>query len=637
MRIARVCLLALWLMLTGCVGVASTPDVKRATSLPPTSPVMVPTHTLRPATSPVATPSPAPAAESRWVCYHGGVACYDDLLDISMLDAEEGWAVGSNNVVLHYTTQLDQAEPSWRQVYPFRTPATFNLAITAVGPNEWWGLHGASLVHYKEGDVQEFAVALVQDLAIVGEDEVWAVGDAGIFHYRQGNIEEAWRIGPEGQIFHYRADEMPFGPSRTRWQNVAAITMLNVGEGWAIANGHRLLHYQHGIWENAISFSDITVDPSVWIEDMAWVSEDEAWAVGTTIIHYLAGQWQVVKDDLGDATEGWAVGEAGRIMHYQNGRWQTVESPTQKRLTSISMVNPTEGWAVGDDSLILRYTNGKWIVVSDSQKPPGLSDIDWVGDEGWAVGVQGTILHYAQGEWQPVDSPLDRKLNINLNAVDMVNTNAGWAVGWSGTILRYNQGVWQLAPSPISQDLNGLDMVNEKEGWAVGGRARREGVIIHYSDGEWGKASIPTEQLLNDIDMINADEGWAVGFDGTILHYQNGVWQLVELMIDYDLYEIEMIDEDSGWILAGDNALLHYVNETWQEVTPPQECAPFTAMDVVSDREVWLSGTTCMLYYQDGRWVELDNPARTGMAKVLMLNEYEGWAVGDGILHYTNK
>jgi photosystem II stability/assembly factor-like uncharacterized protein len=381
-------LLALWLTLAGCVGSTGTAVVEAPVSptltVTPISPTVSPTDTLSPSTSPAPSPSPTPGAESHWVCYQGGAACYDDLFDVSMLNSQEGWAVGYNNVVLHYTTHPGHTEPTWQQVYPFHTPATFNDAITAVGPNEWWGLHGASLVHYKGGDVQEFAVGLVQDLAIVGEDEVWAVGDAGIFHYRQGNIEEAWRIGPEGQIFHYRADELPFGPSRTRWQNVAAITMLNVGEGWAIANGHRLLHYQNGIWENAISFSDITVDPSVWIEDMAWVSEDEAWVVGTAILHYLTGEWQVVKDDLGDARlravdmvdamEGWAVGETGRIMHYQNGRWQTVESPTQKRLTSISMVNPTEGWAVGDDSLILRYTNGKWIVVSDSQKPPWLSE-----------------------------------------------------------------------------------------------------------------------------------------------------------------------------------------------------------------------------------------------------------------------
>ena len=47
-----------------------------------------------PATTPAPTLTPTPAKMGRWECYQGGVACSHFLFDISMLNAEEGWAVG---------------------------------------------------------------------------------------------------------------------------------------------------------------------------------------------------------------------------------------------------------------------------------------------------------------------------------------------------------------------------------------------------------------------------------------------------------------------------------------------------------------------------------------------------------------
>jgi photosystem II stability/assembly factor-like uncharacterized protein len=178
-----------------------------------------------------------------------------------------------------------------------------------------------------------------------------------------------------------------------------------------------------------------------------------------------------------------------------------------------------------------------------------------------------------------------------------------------------------------------VDMVNENEGWAVGG----EGGIIYYTAGGWREAESPTQGVLSAIDMVNENEGWAVGFAGKILHYQSGQWKLIEPIVDKDLSEIEMINENEGWILAGDETLLRYRDGSWEETSVPQQYIPFTAMDMISSEEEWLMSTRHILHLQNGEWKVFDNPARRGMAKMLMLNENEGWAVGEGILHYTNK
>ncbi len=98
-----------------------------------------------------------------------------------------------------------------------------------------------------------------------------------------------------------------------------------------------------------------------------------------------------------------------------------------------------------------------------------------------------------------------------------------------------------------------------------------------------------------------------------------------------------MIDENTGWILA-DDLLLRYKNGIWEQVSPPAEYKQsFSTMGVVSADEVWVMGARFILRYKAGEWEVFDNPRGLGMARMLMLNENEGWAVGDGILHYTNK
>ncbi len=137
--------------------------------------------------------------------------------------------------------------------------------------------------------------------------------------------------------------------------------------------------------------------------------------------------------------------------------------------------------------------------------------------------------------------------------------------------------------------------------------------------------------------MLNENEGWAIGLKGTILHYQAENWQEIEPVVDKSLSEIEMLDENAGWILA-DDLLLRYQNHTWQVISPPPDYnQSFTAMGVVSAEEVWVMQERLILRYKNGNWDVFDNPRQTGMAAMLMLNENEGWAVGDGILHYTNK
>jgi photosystem II stability/assembly factor-like uncharacterized protein len=229
----------------------------------------------------------------------------------------------------------------------------------------------------------------------------------------------------------------------------------------------------------------------------------------------------------------------------------------------------------------------------------------------------------------------DRDPIIDLAAIDMLSPEAGWAVGSYGTILHYDGNAWRIESSPTREHITDLAMLNEREGWAVGSG----GLILHYVNGEWQEMTSPTTSSILSIDMLNAREGWAVADD--LLHYENGEWQSVPLSLDgifVDLWAIDMVNEQFGWAVGRNNLILRYQNGSWKREKSPVGSDQLLAVSAPTTDEAWASGPSGkLLHYQNGQWQAVDRPGSFGIYSIMMLNEHEGWAVGNGILHYTNK
>jgi len=110
-----VCLVA-WLLVVGCGPATPLPspagEGAATKAVTPTATVVIPPMTPTPTATPTPTPtykaSPTPVvwlpprSDSGWECDpSGGPACYADLYYVTMLNAREGWAVGSEDMVLH--------------------------------------------------------------------------------------------------------------------------------------------------------------------------------------------------------------------------------------------------------------------------------------------------------------------------------------------------------------------------------------------------------------------------------------------------------------------------------------------------------------------------------------------------------
>lgn len=565
----------------------------------------------RPATS---IPSTTPSGS--WHCYQAELACYNTLYFLAMLSENEGWAVGTNDVLLHYTIHPSDTSPSWRRVTPTEPPLLTSLSFD--NPETGRALTDEGVVVYFRNKVWQqppSRYGIVLGHVQLAPDESWAVGAHGrIVHRYQGK-----------ETLHLSPDED---------DALQAIAMLNRETGW-IVGSQAILRYENQTWIEEPNYSGQWY-PTLY--DIQMVSPNEGWAVGQRFVHYQNNQWQDVTEgdvhnrtfslDMLSPDEGWAVGTYGAIHHYTAAQWQPLDKVTENSLGAVDMVSPDEGWAIGEYATILRYQQGEWQLVHQEIPPAELLE-DTIGlpnGEGWAVGSQGKILHYSQQTWQNVDSPTDTK----LNGIDMVTPTEGWAVGWDGTIIHYTQNQWQLSTNPIGVDLIGVSMVNEQEGWIVG----QNGVMLRYAEGVWQPFPSPAKATLVDIDMFDETTGWAVGYDGTILSYSDDTWILVEPITSEHLQDVQAISPTQVWAM-GWHVMLRYHNNEWQEIPLPAADITMHAMSMLSGDEGWFMTDQGAYYYQAGDWTLYDSPMQS-IASLAMLNEHEGWAVGmHGIMHYS--
>lgn len=143
------------------------------------------------------------------------------LLDILMLNSNEGWAVGIQGGILHYIGGEWQLVPSSTDKDLF--------SIDMLNAEEGWAVGNRVILHYQNGHWEEdesAPSAYYRYIDMVNEEEGWVVGDGVLLHYHDGvweemtdtpgvdslhrihmlSPEEGWGVGEDGLIMRYAED-----------------------------------------------------------------------------------------------------------------------------------------------------------------------------------------------------------------------------------------------------------------------------------------------------------------------------------------------------------------------------------------------------------------------------------------------
>ncbi len=241
------------------------------------------------------------------------IATSSPLFGVSMLSANDGWAVGYNGTILHYNGQVWNA---------FNSPTS----------------------------------AVLRSIAMTSANDGWAVGYGGTLLHYDGHAWKAETSPTTDDLY-----SIAMSPD--------SITMPSAKEGWAVGEAGTLLHYANGSWTKMSAPSANT------LYDVSMLSPQQVWTVGQngTVIRYDGTSWIPVASpyrsdlygvSLSSPDEGW-VSEQDSIMHYTKGALILLD--IRKYLAigteSVFMLSAQDGWAVGQDNVVSAYHNGVWKIV----------------------------------------------------------------------------------------------------------------------------------------------------------------------------------------------------------------------------------------------------------------------------------
>lgn len=311
--------------------------------------------------------------------------CYRCVFDLTMVSADEGWATGQSQHILHYQDGILQ----W-------VDGPSESEMVASSPNDVWALN-YEIWRYqgkswrKNTDLPRAdspkAFQVVDRASVVSPTDIWAVGEEWVTSY-----------DVNGVVWHF--DGAQWRRTQTFTDLLLQdISMISAGEGWAIGTRYvggetqasTFLRYQNGIWRTVAS-------PEGLLSAVAMISPTNGWAAGRTV--------------SGEET----------LYHYDGTVWRVMDSLPNVHVMWITMLSASAGWARGyintdsnEESVLLRFVDGVWIRVAIPEDISLYALSSLTPGDAWLVGatrtkdqdgyVHGVLLRYLDGAWQTVAIP----------------------------------------------------------------------------------------------------------------------------------------------------------------------------------------------------------------------------------------
>lgn len=349
------------------------------------------------------------------------------LLGLSFPSGGNGWAVGTQGVILHTeNTSCGSIVPTpcWGGSTSITQSEHLN-AVYMVGTNDAWAggnfdnaSNTPSLIHW---DGNKWHRAAITTLYTGGAPYIW-----GIYML---SSNEGWAVG--GNRLNTTAEALKWTGSQWLGQPISQINatprdvyMISSSDGWAVGTGGSIWRFQGGSWLGPAASPTTNELLGVFINNYGSDVPRAGWAVGRagTIItlqvvggvpSWIAGPNPVPGVDLydvyfKDSQHGWIVGASGTVLTtsdggatWSGGTGQVAGAPAATILRSVSIdiygvgAGNGDGWAVGDDgagNLIMAHWDGaSWAVVPLAPPPTTSSMILYSvfvrgPEDGFAVG-----------------------------------------------------------------------------------------------------------------------------------------------------------------------------------------------------------------------------------------------------------
>ncbi|QWF71805.1 hypothetical protein KEF85_04855 [Methylomonas paludis] len=256
-------------------------------------------------------------------------------------NSSQGWAVGSNGVILHST----DSGTSWQP----QTSSTAQrlMAVQFLGSQGWAVGANGTILHSTDSGTHW------QPQTSNTKEWLYAVQFSG---------SQGWAVGANGTILHSTDSGTHWQPQTSNTKEWLYAVQFNGSEGWAVGSNGIILHST----DNGTHWQPQTSNTKEWLYAVQF-----------------------------SGSQGWVVGNHAVILHSTDSgtSWQPQTSHTNNLLMGVQFID-SQGWAVGNNGVILHSADSgtNW-QPQTSNTTELLSAVQFSGSEGWAVGNNDVILH----------------------------------------------------------------------------------------------------------------------------------------------------------------------------------------------------------------------------------------------------
>ncbi|HEX8000659.1 MAG TPA: YCF48-related protein [Pyrinomonadaceae bacterium] len=308
------------------------------------------------------------SAQGAWQRQRSGTFAW--LHAVYFLDAQRGWAVGSNGALL---TTTDGGE-TWR-VERRPTKDALRDVYFADENNGWLVCERAVYELTEKDEPRTFLMSTTDGGASWKRVEMSGIDvDARLVRAVFGADGRGWVFGEAGALYTTRDRGLTWARQRLPTRHLLlGGAFLDSERGWLVGAGATILQTADGgeTWRTGAVLDEAMLDkPRVRFTAVSFVDARRGWAVGAKG-HIFATRdggrtWRAqvsnVESDLLDvkftgANEGWACGTEGVLLYTRDGgaRWNNVSSGTPHALERLCFINNRRGWAVGFGGTIITY------------------------------------------------------------------------------------------------------------------------------------------------------------------------------------------------------------------------------------------------------------------------------------------
>ncbi len=276
--------------------------------------------------------------------------------DVEMVSATEGWAAGSNNSNNLHIYHFDGNQ--WSEHTNLNYVGEV-VAISMVSEDDGWAVTSGGAIYHYDGatDTWEYHSlnmgVLYSDIQMLSATEGWLVADQGII-FRYIEHTDKW-------VEHSSFTDNPsnlFGD----------LEMVNAGEGWLVGRSSEKMYHYDGVTDTWSYYQDVHITA----EAVAMLGADDGWIMGLNGVHFRYNSaaspnpiWEEVDSgtDMMDyydaemisANDGWAVGAEGKVYHWNGSSWSLYADLPVPFLTALYVVNDSDIWAVGAEGYIVHF------------------------------------------------------------------------------------------------------------------------------------------------------------------------------------------------------------------------------------------------------------------------------------------